>query len=208
MLGVGSAPAYVVAADVNGDGKVDLISANAGDGTLTVMTNNGSGGFALAATLVVGNFPLFVTAADVNGDGKLDLISADFGSGGLGNTLTIWTNNGNGFGYNSTLTVGSGPYAVVAADVNGDGKVDLISANANDGTLTVLTNNGMGGFGLSATLPVGASASSYPDSVAAADVNGDGKVDLISANANDGTLTVLTNNGMGGFGLSATLTVG
>jgi len=208
LLGVGSAPAYVVAADVNGDGKVDLISANAGDGTLTVMTNNGSGGFALETTLVVGNFPLFVVAADVNGDGKLDLISADFGSGGSGNTLTIWTNNGNGFGYNSTLTVGSGPYAVAAADVNGDGKVDLISANANDGTLTVLTNNGHGGFGLYATLPVGASASSYPDSIAVADVNGDGKPDLISANSSDGTLTVLTNNGNGGFGLYATLTVG
>ncbi len=208
LLGVVSAPAYVVAADVNGDGKVDLISANAGDGTLTVMTNNGSGGFALEATLVVGNFPLFVAAADVNGDGKLDLISADFGSGGSGNTLTIWTNNGNGFGYNSTLTVGSGPCAIAAADVNGDGKVDLISANAYDGTLTVLTNNGMGGFDLSATLPVGASASSYPDSVAAADVNGDGKPDLISANSNDGTLTVLTNNGNGGFGLNATLAVG
>ena len=153
LLDVVSAPAYVIAADVNGDGKPDLISANVGGGTvgpgtLTVMTNDGSGGFALEATLDVGNFPLCVVAADVNGDGKLDLISADFGSGGSGNTLTIWTNNGNGFGYNSTLTVGYGPCAVAAADVNGDGKVDLISANASDGTLTVLTNNGQGGFDL------------------------------------------------------------
>ena len=213
LLDIGFAPAYVVAADVNGDGKPDLISANigggtGGTGTLTVMTNDGSGGFALEATLDVGNFPLCVVAADVNGDGKLDLISADFGPGGSGNTLTIWTNNGNGFGYNSTLTVGLGPVSVVAADVNGDGKVDLICANDMDGTLTVLTNNGNGGFGLYATLPVGASASSYPDSVAVADVNGDGKPDLISANSNNGTLTVLTNNGNGGFGLNATLTVG
>jgi hypothetical protein len=208
-LDVVTTPACVIAADVNGDGKPDLISANidyaaTNAGTLTVMTNDGGGGFALEATLDVGNFPLCVVAADVNGDGKLDLISADFGT----NTLTIWTNNGNGFGYHSTLTVGSGPYAVVAADVNGDGKVDLISADAQDATLTVLTNNGNGGFGLYATLPVGASTNSYPDSVAVADVNGDGKPDLISANSNDGTLTVLTNNGHGGFGLNATLTVG
>jgi hypothetical protein len=204
---VGSGPAYVVAADVNGDGKVDLISANAYDGQLAVMTNDGSGGFALEATLDVGNFPVFVAAADVNGDGKLDLISADFG-GGSGNTLTIWTNNGNGFGSNSTLTVGNGPCAVAAADVNGDGKVDLISANAYDGTLTVLTNNGNGGFAVEATLYVGSYGASWPDSVAVADVNGDGKPDLISANSNDGRLTVLTNNGSGGFGLNATLTVG
>ena len=48
---MGSDPLSVVAADVNGDGKVDLISANYGDNTLTVLTNNGSGGFVLASTL-------------------------------------------------------------------------------------------------------------------------------------------------------------
>ena len=82
--------------------------------------------------------------------------------------------------------------------------MDLISANAGDNTLTVLTNNGSGGFGSNATLNVG----SYPYCVVAADVNGDGKLDLISANSTAlGTLTVLTNNGSGGFGYNATLTV-
>ena len=174
---VGSVPSWVVAADVNGDGKLDLICANSGGGngnTLTVLTNNGSGGFGSNATLNVGSDPYCVVAADVNGDGKPDLISANDGD----NTLTVLTNNGSGgFGSNATLNVGSQPDCVVAADVNGDGKLDLISANVDANTLTVLTNNGSGGFGSNATLTVG----SYPVFVVAADINGDGKLDLISS---------------------------
>jgi hypothetical protein len=78
----------VTAADVNGDGKVDLVSANSGDNTLSVLTNNGSGGFMTEGTYAVGNSPHFLAAADVNGDGKVDLISAN----SFGNTLSILTN--------------------------------------------------------------------------------------------------------------------
>src|SRR5208283_606527 len=89
----------------------------------------------------------------------------------------------------TTYQVGSGPTCVAAVDINGNGKVALVSANVNDGTLTVLTNNGSGGFGSNATINVGSGPNSYPLSVAAADVNGDGRPELISANLGDGTLT-------------------
>ena len=195
---VGDFPISVVAADVNGDGKVDLISGNEGTNTLTVLTNNGSGGFALASSLNLGIDLRGLTGADVNGDGKMDLISAN----GNDSTLSVLTNNGSGgFVLASTpgVGVGSFPVSVVAADVNGDGKVDLISGDESFTTLTVLTNNGSGGFVLASSPGVGV----VPVSVAAADVNGDGKVDLISANNNSETLSVLTNNGSGGFVLSS-----
>ena len=185
----GTGPMSVAAADVNGDGKMDLISANRLDSTLSVLTNNGSGGFVLSGTYHVGSGPILVKAADVNGDGKVDLISANWGES-AGNTLTVLTNNGSGgFVFSSTLNVGKGSVCVAAADVNGDGKVDLISANTTDSTLSVLTNNGSGGFVLATNLSVG----NAPNWVTAADINGDGKVDLISANSGNNTLTVWTN---------------
>ena len=135
-LNVGLYPNCIAVGDINGDGELDLITANYGTNTLTVLTNNGSGVFGSNATLVVGNGPFSVAAVDLNGDGKLDLISANYDDG----TLTVLTNNGGGaFGFNATIAVGTHPAQVVAADVNGDGKPDLICANEGDNTLTVLT---------------------------------------------------------------------
>jgi len=198
---VGTNPVSVAAADVNGDARTDLISANSGDNTLSVLTNNGSGGFALASTYNVGTSPRSVAAADVNGDGKTDLISANWG----GNSLTVLTNNGTGgYALAATYNVGTFPRSVAAADVNGDGKTDLISANWGGNSLTVLTNDGSGGFVLAATYNVG----NGPDSVVAANVNGDDKVDLITVNSGNNTLTVLTNDSNGGFALASSMGLG
>jgi hypothetical protein len=196
-LTVGTHPRCVVSADINGDNKPDLISANFGTNTLTIYTNNGAGGFVIASSPGVGSGPQCVIAADVNGDNKPDLISANYN----GHSLTILTNNGNGqFVLASSPTVGNQPACVIAADVNGDNKLDLITANYGDGSLTVLTNNGRGSFSLAATIPVGG----QPVAVAAADLDGDHKIDLISANHGDGTLSVLQNDGAGGFTLACT----
>jgi prolyl-tRNA editing enzyme YbaK/EbsC (Cys-tRNA(Pro) deacylase) len=203
--GVGNGPESVAAADVNGDGKIDLISANTDGNSLTVLTNNGSSGFVPAGNYSVGFFPTSIAVADVNGDGKTDLISANFS----GNSLTVLTNDGSGrFGVAGTYSVGNNPVSVAVADVNGDGKTDLISADSGFSgageTLTVLTNNGAGGFVVAGTYSVG----NAPYSVAVADLNGDGKIDLISANLSGNSLTVLTNNGSGGFVLAGTYSVG
>jgi hypothetical protein len=260
-LPVGNGPTSIAVADVNGDGYPDLISADTGGTTLTVLTNNGLGEFGLFSTISLATNAISVAAADLNGDGHPDLVCAYlFSALGGGNTLTVWTNNGaGGFGSNSTLEagfgtyfvtaaalhggsnldlvcansdlqygnnltvltnnghgvfphsanygVGAGPVSVAVADVNGDGRPDLISANSGDGTLTVLTNEGNSIFAFMSTIPVGSGSGSAPYSVVAVDVNGDGKPDLISANANDSTLSVLTNNGNGRFTLAATLTV-
>jgi hypothetical protein len=114
-----------------------LISANRDANRLTVLINNGSGGFVATYSPFVGDFPYAVVAADVNGDGRVDLISANRDS----SSLTVLTNSvRDGFVWAFPIAVGPAPYALTAADVNGDGRVDLISANSGDGTLSVLLN--------------------------------------------------------------------
>ena len=197
---VGDTPQSVVAADVNGDGRPDLIAAAYFGGLLTVLTNNG-GGFGLSAAYVLGANPTAVATADLNHDGKPDLISAN----GLTNTLTVLTNNGSGgFAIAFSLHVGSSPNGVLAADVNGDGWADLISANTGDNTLTVLTNNTHDGFATAATLATG----NYPRAIAAVDVNGDGRLELVSVNRLGNSLTLFPNLGNGQFGSGVMLTVG
>jgi hypothetical protein len=133
---VGTGPYCVIAADVNHDGLVDLISAGA---TLTVLTNNGSGGFGFSSS--PGGRGA-VVAADVNGDGSVDLVCGYNAYGA--NLLLVLTNNGNGFfSSNATIILAGTPMSIAAADVNADGKMDLISGNINmdAGMLTVFTNN-------------------------------------------------------------------
>jgi len=203
---VGSGPVFPAVADVNGDGKLDLIipisvfscadpTHNSSGNTLVVLTNNGSGGFGSNATLTVGTGPLWVVAADVNGDGKPDLISANFS----GNSWTVLTNNGSGgFVFSATIPDPVAGYTVAntfaVGDFNGDGKLELIcglggpSCAGGDVLVLVLTNNGSGVFGSNTTVTAGSC-----QNVVAADLNGNGKLDVITSNYKDGTVTVLMN---------------
>ena len=199
-FGTGNFPNSLTAADVNGDGKPDLIVANEIDNTVSVLLNTTAPGaitpsFAAQHTFATGNAPASVTAADLNGDGKPDLIVAN----AIDGTVTVLLKDGAGRRHfqlrrPATFAVGNAPKSVTAADVNGDGKPDLIVANANDSTVTVLLNTTVPGaatpsFAVQQTFGTNA----FPDSVTAADVNGDGKPDLVVANQNGNTVSVLLN---------------
>jgi hypothetical protein len=190
---VGNNSGGLAVADVNGDGKPDVITASYSDNTLTVLTNNGSGVFASNATYAAYSAG-YVVAADLNGDGKVDLIYSSVAN----NTLTVLTNNGSGvFGSNATYSLPGTAYQFVAADVNGDGKPDLIAACYNGYVVTVLTNKGDGTFNSAGNFSVG---SQYPRWVAVADFNGDGKPDLAVADYySPHSLVILTNKGNGTF---------
>ena len=143
----GALPYSVTIADINGDGQPDLIVANSADNTVSVLLNTTAPGattpsFATQQTFATGSGPVSVTAADVNGDGQPDLIVANRS----GNTVSVLLNTTApgattpSFAAQQTFATGSGPYSVTAADVNGDGKPDLIVANANGNNVSMLLN--------------------------------------------------------------------
>jgi uncharacterized protein (TIGR03437 family) len=197
--------ASVATADFNNDGKVDLVVVYTGSsngaaetaGGVAILLGNGDGTFKSAVTYPAGVNALHVAIADLNGDGKLDLaVAAD-----SGNSVTILLGNGDGtFSTGSTITtgLGQGPAAVIAADFNRDGKLDLATAN-EDGTVSILLGNGDGTFQAPHNFPAGSDCI-Y---LAAADFNKDGKLDLAVANFNANLLTVLLGNGDGTFGAPA-----
>src|SRR5947209_531897 len=98
------------------------------------------------------------------------------------------------FAAQQTFATGAGPGSAVAADFNGDGKPDLVASNTNDNTVSVLLNTTPAGAGtLAFTAQQTFATGAGPDTVAAADYNGDGRPDLAVGNGNDGTVSVLLN---------------
>ncbi len=199
---VGAYPSALVVADLTGDGKADVITANAGSfttfgGTVSVLLNNGHGSFPTPQTYPVGPGADAVAVADLNGDGIADLVTANSYSGNSysGTVSVLWGNGDGTFQPQQTLPVGSSPSAVAVADFNGDGIPDLITANGSSRTVSVLLGNGDGSFQTPQTFRAGG----YSDAVAVADLNGDGIPDVITADRDHGTASVLLGNGDGTF---------
>ena len=180
-FGVGRGPANLVVQDVNGDGRPDLVVANAGDQTVSVrLADPAHPGFFLPATLLAtpGRIPLDVAVGDLNGDGRTDIVVAASGANNVmvflqgptvGTFLAPWT-----------LPVGGDPQAVTVADLDGNGQLDIaVATTAN--TVSVLLNPVFSPtFAPQAAIdyPTGV----QPVAIRAADLNGDGKLDLLTAN--------------------------
>ena len=127
----------IATADFNGDGKLDVAVTDSVSNTVMILLGNGDGTFGAPLAIPVGNEPVATLAGDFNNDGKLDLAVANFAD----DTVTLLLGNGDGTftqASGSPYPVGYGPYAITAADFNGDGKLDLAVANLSAGSVSVL----------------------------------------------------------------------
>ena len=192
----------LAAADFNADGNLDLAIVNQIYGSGSVALGYGEGAFSAAGNLNVTGFPNGIAVGDFNGDGKLDAIVAGGGGGtsaGLGSSgLAVSLGNGDGTftpANGSPISLGQGLYALVVADFNGDGKLDVAVTDSSANDVYILLGNGDGTFGPPTTIAVG----SGPDAIVAGDFNNDGKLDLAIANFEDNTVTLLLGNGDGTF---------
>lgn len=172
----------ITAGDFNRDGKLDLAVSSCEAAQVSVMLGNGDGSFQTPTTYPYGGC-ISLTAADFNGDGKLDLVS----SNDLSNLVFVSLGNGDGtFATAQQLTAGVTPYSIAIGDFNADGTLDVAIANVfgsdatrsglMPGTISLLLGDGHGGF----QPHVDFVTNFQPDTIAAGDLNGDGRLDLVT----------------------------
>ena len=190
----------LTSADFNHDDRIDVAMVTS-SGTVAVVLCRGDGSFGTATEVIRQSLPTrFVIAADVNGDGIPDLIATHQ----LANVISVALGKGDGtFLPAAQYPAGNSPYSLVAADFNGDNKIDIAMTN-NTGlvpgiagtTVTVLLGNGNGAFGapLSSTV-----LGQRPASLAAGDFNQDGKADLVVVNSGSPDISILISKGDGTF---------
>lgn len=176
-FGVGRSPANLVAQDVNGDGRPDLVVPNADDRTVSVrLADPARAGYFLAAVVLStpSRTPLDVAVGDLDGDGRADIVVAASGA----NSVLVFTQTATGaFNPPVAYAVGGDAQTVTVADLDGNGLADIAAATTAN-AVSVILQTSAGTFAPAVDYATGV----QPAAIRAADLNDDGKLDLLTAN--------------------------
>lgn len=185
-------------ADMNKDGRLDLVVTHAERGELAISYGRGDGTFIQNPQAGVVNS---VATGDFNGDGKLDVVYV----GSSVNKLGIMLGRSDGsFDAPKSFDVDRGPSAVRSGDFDGDGKLDVAVTCYDTSLVSLLLGKGDGTFATQRTFSVGKG----PNSLSVVDIDGDSKLDIVTANTDADSVSVLIGNGTGNFATNKDYTVG
>ncbi|MEL6561003.1 MAG: FG-GAP-like repeat-containing protein [Bacteroidota bacterium] len=188
ITGNATSPRSVFAADIDGDGDMDVLSASTSDDRIAWYENNGSQSFTQNTISTDADGASSVYAADIDGDGDMDVLSAS----GTDDKIAWYENNGSeSFTEQSISTATNSPNAIFAIDVDSDGDMDILSASRSDNRIAWFENDGSESF----TFNTISTSASDAKSVYAIDVDGDGDIDVLSASTNDDKIAWYENNG-------------
>ncbi len=193
----GTSPTAIAIIDFDNDNKPDIAVTNVQSNTCSVFKNTSSGSgnisFNPKVDLVTGSQPLSIFSDDVNNDGKPDIAV----SNNLSSTVSVFNNTSTtgviNFNAKVDFPTGSGPNSVILADLNGDKKIDIATANYFDGNISVLRNTGTG-TAISFDTKFDYTSGTNPRNICIGDIDGDAKPDIIITNYGDNSVSVLTNN--------------
>lgn len=198
-LNLGSRPSDLAVADLNKDGRPDVVTCN-DDDTVKVFLHDGRGRFVPAPGSPIKAAAHLIDVGDVNNDRNLDLALTHHDS--LGVQIFLGAGNGRfSTAPGSPFIAHPGDKAhnhgLTLSDLNSDGSLDITTSNQDDNSVSVLLGNGRGSFAPAAGSPFAVGRAPYPHAVA--DVNKDGKIDIVAPNVGGNSLSVLLGNGRGEF---------
>jgi flagellin-like hook-associated protein FlgL len=187
----------VTVGDFNADGIPDVAGDNSGGGGTCIGFGVGDGTFGIGSVSAKVGGAAGVTARDINGDGKIDLIGAGDVDGNPG-PLSVSLGNGNGT-FSSPVSYAITGNTFALADVNGDGKLDVMSASTNGNSFVVAFGNGDGSFKSPGAVTYVVGAGGNVTAIDTRDLNGDGRADVFVTDEVNNTLDVFFGNGNGSF---------
>ncbi len=200
----GSNPRSISSADLNGDGKADIVVTNQGSATISVFKNTSTSGilsFDPKVDFETGPDPFSLFTGDFDGDGMLDLAITNFNSGNT-STVSILRNTSSGglisFAPKEDFSTGNGTIGVSIDDFDGDGKPDLLVGSGNSGMISIFKNTSASAGSISFASRMDIMTITHSDHVSIGDLDGDGKPDIVFSVFSNQLVSIYRNTSSGG----------